>query len=168
MRDYELVAVLNPTLSQEGATASWERIKRAISDRGGELLREEHWGTRRLAYPITRASQRFTEGNYYFSRFHLEAKGATELENSLRLAEDVVRFLVVKAEGPLPPPRPTPQELAAAAAAQAAAAQAAAAATSAAAPVSAAPQPAPAPAPAKPAAEAPATPAPEAGPSASK
>ncbi|MDP3064275.1 MAG: 30S ribosomal protein S6 [Chloroflexota bacterium] len=109
MRDYELVALLNPTLSQEGASASWERIKRQITDKGGQIVREDRWGTRRLAYTLSRASQRFSEGNFFFARFNLEPKGSVELEANLKLAEDVLRFLVVKAEGPLPPPKFAPQ-----------------------------------------------------------
>jgi len=109
LQDYELVALLNPTLSQEGAGASWERIKRQITDRGGQIVREERWGTRRLAYALTRASQRYSEGNFFFARFNLEPKGAVELEANLKIAEDVLRYLVVKAEGPLPPPKPIAQ-----------------------------------------------------------
>ena len=111
MREYELVVVLNPALGQDDATAHWERIKRGIADRGGELFHEEHWGMRRLAYPIRRPGQKYIEGNYYLARFRGDARRVHELETQLRLVEEVLRFLVVRYEAP---PQPKAQQPAAA------------------------------------------------------
>lgn len=111
MREYEMVVVLNPALGQEDATAHWERIKRGVADRGGEFFHEEHWGMRRLAYPIRRPGQKFIEGNYHLVRFKMDAPRVGELEGQLRLTEEVLRFLVVRYEA-VPPPQPKSAEAA--------------------------------------------------------
>ena len=104
MREYELVVVLNPMLTQEEAKASWERIKALVVERGGSANHEDWWGTRRLAYPIRRRGQTFAEGLYILGRFQMEPALAPEMEASLKLMEEVLRFLVVKAEAPSPEP----------------------------------------------------------------
>lgn len=106
MREYEIVVVLNPALGQENSAAQWDRVKRGVTDRGGEVFHEEHWGMRRLAYPIRRPGQKFIEGNYYLARFKGEPHLVAELENQLRLTEEVLRFLVVRYQ---PPPEPKAQ-----------------------------------------------------------
>ena len=100
MRDYELIVVLNPTLSREATEACWERVKRSIQDRGGSVGHEEQWGTRRLAYRIRKVGQTFTEGTYILGRFQLDAALVREIEEGLRLMEEVLRFLIVRAEAP--------------------------------------------------------------------
>lgn len=100
-REYELFVVVRPTLTQDDANALWERIKSSIIQRGGELGQEEIWGTRRLAMPIKKAGQKFLEGNYRLVRFRSNPEGVRELENTLRLTEEVLRFLVVSTK-PIP------------------------------------------------------------------
>ncbi len=102
MRHYELVVVLSPILSPEDSSGSWERIKEIISQDGGDITKEEQWGMRRLAYPIRKAGQTFLEGNYLLTRFSTDKVVPRELEGYLRLAESVLRFLVVKSEAPKP------------------------------------------------------------------
>ena len=114
MREYELMVVLNPTLTREASQASWERIKALIEERGSSINHEEQWGTRRLAYPIQKTSLTFTEGTYILGRFQLDATQTKDVEENLRLMEEVLRFLLVKTEGPLPvasePPSPSATE----------------------------------------------------------
>jgi small subunit ribosomal protein S6 len=102
LRHYELVVVLSPILSPEDSSGSWERIKEIISQDGGDITKEEQWGMRRLAYPIRKAGQTFLEGNYLLTRFSTDKVVPRELEGYLRLAESVLRFLVVKSEAPKP------------------------------------------------------------------
>ncbi len=109
MRHYELVVVLIPTLSQEEALGARARIKQFITQREGGITREEPWGMRRLAYPIRKGGQTFLEGNYLLTYFSANETVPVELETQLRLSEDVLRFLVVKSEEPVPAP-PLPEE----------------------------------------------------------
>ena len=96
MRHYELVVVLSPILSQEESTGVWDRIKQLIDTHGGDITQEEAWGMRRLAYPIRKGGQAFQEGNYILARFSTDTMVPRELEAQLTLAEDVLRYLVVR------------------------------------------------------------------------
>ncbi len=109
MRHYELVTILSPMLNQDEASAKWDDIKSFIVNREGEITAEQIWGTRRLAYPIRKGNYNFLEGSYYLSTFTVDNSFNRELENYLRLDEQVLRSLILNCEGPLPdkpPPGP--------------------------------------------------------------
>ena len=109
MRHYELVTILSPMLNQDDASAIWDEIKSFITNREGEITAEQLWGTRRLAYPIRKGNYNFLEGSYYLSSFTADNPFNRELENYLRLHDNVLRALVVRCDGPLadkPPPGP--------------------------------------------------------------
>ena len=109
MRHYELVTILSPMLNQDEASAKWDEIKSFIVNREGEITAEQIWGTRRLAYPIRKGSYNFLEGSYYLSTFTVDNSFNRELENYLRLDEQVLRSLIMNCDGPLPdkpPPGP--------------------------------------------------------------
>ena len=94
MRHYELVVVLSPMISPDEASQAWERIKGFITNREADIVHEERWGTRRLAYPVKKGQYQFLEGNYHLTRFATEGSFNRELENFLRLDENVLRSLV--------------------------------------------------------------------------
>lgn len=96
-------------LNQDEASAKWDDIKSFIVNREGEITAEQIWGTRRLAYPIRKGNYNFLEGSYYLSTFTVDNSFNRELENYLRLDEQVLRSLILNCEGPLPdkpPPGP--------------------------------------------------------------
>ena len=101
MRHYELVTILSPMLNQEDASATWDEIKSYITNREAEITAEQTWGTRRLAYPIRKGNYNFLEGSYYLSSFTVDNPFNRELENYLRLHDNVLRALVVRCDGPL-------------------------------------------------------------------
>ncbi|GIS83153.1 MAG: 30S ribosomal protein S6 [SAR202 cluster bacterium] len=111
MRHYELVTILSPMLNQTEATEAWGQIKDFITNREGEIVREQSWGTRRLAYPIRQGSYNFLEGNYYLTNFSTDTPFNIELETFLRLDERVLRSMVIAGDPP-PPPPPTPEPVA--------------------------------------------------------
>ena len=123
MRHYELVVVLSPMLNQEQLTETWSKIKGFITTRNAEISHEEQWGTRRLAYPIRKGQHRFLEGSYHLTRFATERAFNIELENFLKVDDEILRSLVTTTlpEEELaaqaaaaarairtPPPRPAP------------------------------------------------------------
>ena len=123
MRHYELVVVLSPMLNQDQLVETWDRIKGFITTRDAEISHEEQWGTRRLAYPIRKGQHRFLEGSYHLTRFATERAFNIELENFLKVDDEVLRSLVTTTlpEEELaaqaaaaarairtPPPRPAP------------------------------------------------------------
>ena len=98
MRQYELVVVFSPILSDEDKTSSRDRIKQLIANGGGEITLEEDWGMRRLAYPIRKGSQTFLEGSYFLTRFSTDTVAPRELEPQLNLGENILRYLLVNAD----------------------------------------------------------------------
>lgn len=94
MRDYELVLVVSPEVGDDGLQAVIDRVSQNIQDRGGEVKQVDRWGRRRLAYPI----KRFTDGFYVVSQISLDPQSVRALEGTLELAEDVIRYLVVRLE----------------------------------------------------------------------
>ena len=112
MRDYELITVMSPLLSQEESGSTWERINSLITQDGGEITHEEQWGMRNLAYPIRKVGHRFLEGNYRLTRFLADGENIRQVEGFLRLSENILRYLLVKAELPIMPPPPVAEEVA--------------------------------------------------------
>ena len=94
MHHYELVVVLSPMISPDEASQAWERIKGFLTNREADIVHEERWGTRRLAYPVKKGQYQFLEGNYHLTRFTTEQTFNRELENYLKLDEHVLRSLV--------------------------------------------------------------------------
>lgn len=92
MRDYELVLIISPDVAEEDIPATIDKVSEFVTSRGGEITEVNHWGKRRLAYPINR----FREGNYVLSRFKLEPGTTAELEASLQISETILRHLLVR------------------------------------------------------------------------
>ncbi len=92
MREYELVMVIDPELEEEKVSATVDRISQFVTTRGGEVTEVNHWGRRKLAYPIKKR----LEGNYIVTHLRLEAAQTAELDAGLRLSEEVLRHLLVK------------------------------------------------------------------------
>jgi len=81
-------------LNQEELSQTWDKIKGFITTREAEISHEEQWGTRRLAYPIRKGQHRFLEGSYHLTRFATERAFNIELENFLKIDDEVLRSLV--------------------------------------------------------------------------
>ncbi|MBF8299039.1 MAG: ribosomal protein [Dehalococcoidia bacterium] len=94
MHDYELVFLVSPQVADEQVPAVSERVRQFVTERGGSVTEMKPWGRRRMAYHIGN----FQEASYIQANFSMEPKYAHELEESLRLAEDVIRHLLVIAE----------------------------------------------------------------------
>ncbi|MFA5138412.1 MAG: 30S ribosomal protein S6 [Elusimicrobiota bacterium] len=96
MSIYETVVVIDPKLSDPEVATLAEKTKQTIVKAGGEVLNEDHWGRRKLAYPI----RHLREGYYLYIKF--QAKGALigQLNQQFRLQETILRSLTVHAEEP--------------------------------------------------------------------
>lgn len=91
---YELVYIVRPTVDEQALAAVNERVERIVAGNGGEITRRDDWGKRRLAYPITK----FNEGFYSVLQLNLPPTAVREIERSLKLTEDVLRYIVVRLE----------------------------------------------------------------------
>ena len=94
MRDYELTYIIKPDVDATNVHAIIERVNGFITAEGGSVTKLDQWGVRRLSYPINK----YREGQYVFTLAKLEAASVTKIEGRLRLQEDLLRYLVVKAE----------------------------------------------------------------------
>ncbi len=91
---YELMYIVRPTLDEQALAAMHERIDKFIVTAGGEIVKREDWGKRRLAFPIAKV----TEGFYSVLQIKLPSTAVRDLERNLQLLEDVLRYLVTRVE----------------------------------------------------------------------
>lgn len=94
MRDYELVFLISPQVSDDDIDGVVEKVKEFIASKDGEVGNVKPWGRRKLAYHI----QDFEEASYAQIDFKGNPEIVVELETHLKLSEEVIRHLVVKAE----------------------------------------------------------------------
>ena len=94
MNKYELALVVNAKLEDEERAAVVEKAKGYITRYNGVITEVEEWGKKRLAYEI----QKMKEAYYYFIHFEADAACPGEVENHVRLMEQVIRYLCVKEE----------------------------------------------------------------------
>ena len=94
MRDYELMVIVSPNIESEGVTNVVDRVTQLIGNGGGEVTSIDVWGKRTLAYPI----DNYREGVYVLLNVKLPAAALTELERELKLAEHIVRHMIIKVE----------------------------------------------------------------------
>ncbi|HLW09657.1 MAG TPA: 30S ribosomal protein S6 [Fermentimonas sp.] len=92
MNNYETVFILTPVLSDVQMKETVEKFKNLLKDQGAEIVNEEDWGLRKLAYNIDKK----TTGFYTFLEFKANPSVIETLEVNFRRDERVVRFLTVK------------------------------------------------------------------------
>jgi small subunit ribosomal protein S6 len=91
LKRYETVFILTPVLSDEQTKETVNKFKTLLTDNGAKIIYEEHWGLRKLAYPI----QKKTTGFYHLIEFEAEGKVIDVLEVNYRRDERVLRYLTV-------------------------------------------------------------------------
>ena len=94
MNKYELALVVNAKIEDDARAEAVERVKALIERFGGEITNVDEWGKRRLAYEI----QKMREAYYYFIHFEADATVPGEIEQRIRIMDNVIRYLCVKQE----------------------------------------------------------------------
>ncbi len=92
VNQYETVFILTPVLSESQIKETVDYFRKIITDNGGELVHEEDWGLKKLAYPI----QKKTTGYYHLFEFKAPGDLIEKLELEYRRSEKIMRFLTVK------------------------------------------------------------------------
>lgn len=101
MRDYEIVYIFRSSFTPDEIDAKLERYHALITGvDGGQVTAVEQWGKRQLAYPIDKEPN----GYYVVAQFASEPGALPELERTLKLDDDLLRYLIVLSEGELPIP----------------------------------------------------------------
>jgi small subunit ribosomal protein S6 len=93
LQDYELVYIISPEITDDVLETRVNVITQFITGRDGVVAGVEKWGKKKLAYPI----QHFLEGNYVLTKFKMSPARCKELEANLRISEEIIRHLLVKA-----------------------------------------------------------------------
>ena len=92
MNHYETVFILTPVLSDEQMKETVAKFKTLLTDKGAEILNEETWGLKKMAYAIDKKSTGF----YNLVEFKAEPEVIATLETAYRREERVIRFMTVK------------------------------------------------------------------------
>ena len=101
MNQYEVMYVIDTTLDDQARAALINRFSELVVANGGQVDRVDEWGKRRLAYAINYK----TEGYYVLMYVTAPAALPRELERNFQINEAVLRSLVIRFEGALPPKR---------------------------------------------------------------
>ena len=92
MNQYETVFILTPVLSDVQMKEAVEKFKGILAAEGAEIISEENWGLKKLAYPIEKKSTGF----YQLVEFKADPKTIATLEINFRRDERVIRFLTFR------------------------------------------------------------------------
>ena len=91
--NYEVVYIIDPAQGEEGIAALVAKFK-TLAEQNGSAVEVEEWGGRKLAYPINYK----TEGYYVLMTFEAEPTLPAELERNYKIADDVLRYIVINLE----------------------------------------------------------------------
>ena len=91
VNQYETVFIATPVLSETQMKEAVEKYTKFITDNGGEIVYQEDWGLRQLAYPI----QNKTTGFYHLIEFKADTQFVAALETQYHRDEKIIRFLTV-------------------------------------------------------------------------
>ncbi len=89
LKNYETVFILTPVLSEQQMKDTVEKFRAVLKDNGAEIVNEENWGLRKLAYPI----QKKSTGFYTLFEFKAPTTIVNTLEIEFKRDERVMRFL---------------------------------------------------------------------------
>ena len=100
---YETMYILRPDIAEDEVTNHIDKYNKLLEEFGGIILDSQMRGKRRLAYQIAK----HREGIYVQLSHQGDGQHIFKIEKAMRLSEDVIRYMTVKQEGPLPTPRPS-------------------------------------------------------------
>ena len=92
VNQYETVFIMTPVLSEEQIKETVIKFRKYLTDNGAEMVLEDSWGMRKLAYPI----QKKSTGFYHLFEFKAEGSIIRDFEVNFKRDERVMRFLTVK------------------------------------------------------------------------
>ncbi len=89
---YETMYILRPDMGEEQTELAIATYQNLLRESGAEIIETQHRGKRRLAYDIGK----YREGIYIQMNYRSEGKVVALLERTMRISEDVIRYLTVK------------------------------------------------------------------------
>ena len=100
---YETMYILRPDIAEDEVTKHIDKYNKLLEEFGATILDSQMRGKRRLAYQIAK----HREGIYVQLSHQGDGQHIFKIEKAMRLSEDVIRYMTVKQDGPLPTPRPS-------------------------------------------------------------
>ncbi|MBS4026525.1 MAG: 30S ribosomal protein S6 [Clostridia bacterium] len=91
MRQYEIMYILRPDLEEEAREAAITKVNDLIVKNGGEIVKRDVLGKKKLAYEI----KDYREGVYVLTYFQVAGSAIAEIERVLKITDDVIKYLLV-------------------------------------------------------------------------
>ena len=92
MNKYELAVAVSAKIEDDERAATIDKVKAYVERFGGQITNIDEWGKRRLAYELLHMKEAF----YYFIQFDAEPAAPAEIEDNIRIMENIVRFLYIR------------------------------------------------------------------------
>lgn len=92
MNFYESLFIINPALDDMEVKKVVDKVEGLIKKEGGEILKVDNWGKKKLAYEVKRQKK----GYYILINIRVKASTISELERSLKLTDPVIKFLIIR------------------------------------------------------------------------
>lgn len=92
MNRYETTIIITPVLSDEDVKTTIKTYHEFLKNNGAQKVEEEHWGLRKMAYPIAKKNS----GVYHLFEFSATGEVIDKLELSYRRDENILRFMTIK------------------------------------------------------------------------
>ena len=102
---YESTFIARPDISSQQVDGLAEQFREILTEAGGEIAKTEYWGLRSLAYRI----KKNRKGHYYFMNIDAPPEAIAAMERTMRINEDVIRYLTVRVDEHDPNPAPLTQ-----------------------------------------------------------
>ena len=93
VKEYELTVLIHPDLEAD-LDKALDKVKSLITDNGREIIKEDNWGKKKLAYQIRREDFAV----YVYMEVNLPADAPLKISNTLNITDEVLRYLLVKAD----------------------------------------------------------------------
>ncbi|MDR2085504.1 MAG: 30S ribosomal protein S6 [Bacteroidales bacterium] len=90
-RQYETVFIMTPVLSEDQMKETVKKFRNFLTEKGAEIVHEENWGLRKLAYPI----QKKSTGFYQLFEFKVDPTVIKPYEVEFKRDERIIRFLTI-------------------------------------------------------------------------
>lgn len=92
LREYELTLVTSTQMSEDDSKKLFEKYESILSTDGGQMIRKDDWGTRKLAFPMKRQFR----GRYMHYDLTAKPEQLAEAERLMRIDEHVLRYLSIR------------------------------------------------------------------------
>jgi len=94
LRKYELMFIMQPGMAEEALVSFLEHLQQVVTEHGGEVIKMDRMGLRKLAYSIGKHQQ----GHYVLIQAALSQEAMIEFERALKISEDLLRYLFTRLE----------------------------------------------------------------------